>query len=145
MNASGSRRTCRKLRGCSGDHCDEAIFPFSGGLPSVGYPSVKKVRRGMNKSPKLRPRLNCRLAVQGGTRLLLKFNGLGETEVPFLAFQSRLAKALRALKMELVDRSINRGSFERDVRFAQVNSRSLLAFQSRLQAPRISHGATEIL
>jgi hypothetical protein len=58
MNASGSRRTCCKLRGCSGDHCDDAIFPFSGGLPSVGYPSVKKVRRGMNKSLKLRPRLN---------------------------------------------------------------------------------------
>jgi len=77
----------------------------------------------------------CRLALQGGTRLSLKFNGLAETEVPFLAFQSRLAHALWALKMEFVDRSIDRGIFDRNVNFAQGNSPTALPFQLRLRAP----------
>jgi len=62
------------------------------------------------------------MALQGGTRLSLKFNGLAETEVPFLTFQSRLAQAFWALKMEFVDRSIDRGIFDRNVSFAQGNS-----------------------
>jgi len=45
------------------------------------------------------------MAVQGGTRPSLKFNGLAETEAPFRPFQSRLAHAFLTLKMELVDRS----------------------------------------
>ena len=49
----------------------------------------------------------CRLALQVRTRLSLKFNGLAETEVPFLAFQSRLLQAFWALKMGFVDRSID--------------------------------------
>lgn len=65
-------------------------------------------------------------------------NEIAETEVPTEAVQSRLAQTFWALKMELVDRWIDRGILESDVRFAQENSRTVLPFQSRLR-PLKSH------
>ena len=65
-------------------------------------------------------------------------NEIAETEVPTEAVQSRLAQTFWALKMELVDRSIERGIFESDASFAQENSRTALPFQSKLR-PVKSH------
>jgi len=45
-------------------------------------------------------------------------NEIAETEVLTEAVQSRLAQTFWALKMELVDRSIDRGIFESDASFA---------------------------
>jgi hypothetical protein len=45
-------------------------------------------------------------------------NEIAETEVPTQAVQSRLGQTLWALKMELVDRSIDQGIFESDASFA---------------------------
>ena len=61
------------------------------------------------------------------------FNEIAETEVPTQAVQSRLAQTFWALKMELVDRSIDRGIFENDASFAQENSCAAFPFQSRLR------------
>jgi hypothetical protein len=77
----------------------------------------------------------CRSALQGGTRPPFKFNSLDETEMPFRAFQLRLARAYLALEMELVDRSMDRGIFDRNVGFVQGIPSTALPFQSRLRAP----------
>jgi len=82
----------------------------------------------------------CRLALQSGTRPSFKFNGLAETEMPLRAFQSRLAHAFLALKMEFVDRSIDCGIFDRNVSFAQGIPSTALPFQSRLRAPESHMG-----
>jgi len=55
--------------------------------------------------------------------------------MPFRAFQLRLAHAYLALKMEFVDRSIDRGIFNRNVSFVQGLPSTALPFQSRLRAP----------
>lgn len=57
---------------------------------------------------------------------------LAETEVPLLAFQSRLAQTFYALKAEFVDRSIDKGILERDASFTQQKPRTTLPFQSKL-------------
>jgi hypothetical protein len=73
------------------------------------------------------------MAIQGGTPLLLHINGLAETEVPVLALQLRLPQAFWALKVEFVDRSIDRSIFDRDASFGQGISRTALPLQSRLR------------
>ena len=70
----------------------------------------------------------CRLALQGGTPPSLKFNGLAETEVPFRAFQSRLARTFWPLKVEFVERSIDRSIFDRNINFVRGISRTTLPF-----------------
>src|ERR1019366_1814095 len=44
----------------------------------------------------------CRLALQGGTRPSLNFNGLAETEMPLWAFQLGVRQAFWALKLRRV-------------------------------------------
>ena len=56
------------------------------------------------------------------------------------AFQSRLAHAFLALKMEFVDLSIDCGIFDRNVSFAQAIPSTALRFQSRLRAPESHMG-----
>ena len=73
------------------------------------------------------------MSIQGGTPLLLHINGLAETEVPVLALQLRLPQAFWALKVEFVDRSIDRSIFDRDASFGQGISRTALPLQSRLR------------
>lgn len=74
---------------------------------------------------------SCRFAFEGGTRALNDLNEIAETEVPTQAVQSRLAQTFWAFKMELVDRSIDRGIFEGDASFTQENSRTALPFFNR--------------
>ena len=50
----------------------------------------------------------CRFTLQCGTNVLLYFNKLAETEVYLWAFHLRLLQAFLALKMGLVNRSIDR-------------------------------------
>ena len=50
----------------------------------------------------------CRFTLQCGTRLLLDFNQLAGTEVSLEAFQSGLPQVFWALKVGLIDRSIDR-------------------------------------
>ena len=83
----------------------------------------------------VRTRRSCRLALQGGTHPLLNFNGLAETEIPLRAFQLRLRQAFWALKLRLIDGSIDRSISDRSISLAQRIPRIAMPFQSRPGAP----------